>query len=112
MLNSTSMQTLQGENHVTVATEASINPKSLKKLKTGVNSKKEIGVIRNLMYEKKSSVVTSLQNLNFGEMTSSHVQKTFQGKSDNATTKSNSVGNYTYNDLSYYLNKNAQQLAF
>lgn len=92
------------------------NATSLKKLKVGVESNKDLRAKKKLVYDKKSSVINSLQMLadkNFGETSNpdliqtSFAQKTFPVKSDQHTTKS-SVGNYTYNDLSFYLKKKPQ----
>ena len=54
---------------------------------------------------------------NFGENSNPEInynsfynQRSFPVKSDQNTTKS-SVGNYAYNDLSFYLNKNASKVA-
>jgi hypothetical protein len=57
------------ENQATVATDAS-NVISLKKLKQEFDSSKEIGVIKHLVYDNKSSVINSLQQMadkTFGE---------------------------------------------
>ena len=58
MLNSMSMDSLE-ENQVTVATDIS-NVTSLKKLKQGFESNKDITAHKKLVYQKKSSVVNSL----------------------------------------------------
>lgn len=108
MLNSISF------NSITMAepTECSFKKnESLKKLKV-IASNKEIGFRKNLVYDNKESVVTSLQQIDKTysnphlDYSSLYGQKTFPIKSEHVgTTKSS--GNYTYNDLSYYLNKNA-----
>ena len=59
MLNSMSMDSLE-ENQVTVATDIS-NVTSLKKLKQGFQSNKDIRANKKLVYEKKSGVINSLQ---------------------------------------------------
>ena len=54
-----SMDSLE-ENQVTVATDIS-NVTSLKKLKQGFQSNKDIRANKKLVYEKKSGVINSLQ---------------------------------------------------
>ena len=48
------------ENHATVATDIS-NVTSLKKLKKGFESNKDFRANKQLVYDKKSAVVNSLQ---------------------------------------------------
>ena len=61
MLNSMSMDSISmlEENQVTVATDIS-NVTSLKKLKQGFESNKDIRANKKLVYDKKSSVISSL----------------------------------------------------
>ena len=83
--------TMAEENQATVATDIS-HEISLKKLKKGFESNKEIGVAKKLVYEKKASVINSLQQMaekNFGENSNPEIgyntfynQRSFPVKSD------------------------------